>query len=196
MKDSKFKWFLHWLISNPDAVRPRLWVRFFVNPFLIKRGCGSCIRSRVRLDIFPWNKLELGKKTYIEHNCTLNNGVGSIKIGDRTRIGLNNTLIGPMTIGSDVIFAQNIVMSALNHNYTDTTRTIAEQGVNTAEIVIADDVWIGANAVITAGVHIGKHAVVAAGSVVTKDVEPYTIVGGIPAKLIKRIEPTINNSQL
>ena len=64
---------------------------------------------------------------------------------------------------------------------------IDAQGVNTSEIVIDDDVWIGANAVITAGVHIGRHSVVAAGAVVTKDVPEYSVVGGVPAKVIRTI---------
>ena len=64
-----------------------------------------------------------------------------------------------------------------------------DQPCPTSEIVVEDDCWIGANAVVTAGVHIGKHAVVAAASVVTKNVEPFTVVAGNPAKPIKRYNP-------
>ncbi len=187
MKDSKLKWFLHSLVVNPHASRPRAWVRCLVNPFVIKRKKGSRIRRHVRLDIYPWKPFSLGAYSYIEHYSTISNGVGHVTIGDNTRIGINNTLIGPITIGNDVILAQNIVLSAMNHNYADTGMTIATQGVTEREIIVENDVWIGANAVITAGVRIGTHSVVAAGSVVTKDVEPYTVVAGVPAKLIKRI---------
>ena len=62
---------------------------------------------------------------------------------------------------------------------------ILSQGVTTSPIVIEDDVWIGGNAVITAGVHIGRHSVVAAGAVVTKDVPEYSLVAGVPAKVIR-----------
>ena len=84
------------------------------------------------------------------------------------------------------MFAQNIVASGLNHVYEDINVPIADQHVYTSLITIEDEVWIGANAVITAGVTIGKHSVVAAGSVVTKDVPPYSIVAGNPARLLKQ----------
>ena len=87
-----------------------------------------------------------------------------------------------MTIGSHVNLAQGIVVTALNHNFKDTTLRIDEQGISTKPVVIGDDVWIGANAVILPGVTIGKHVVVAAGAVVTKDVPDNCIVGGVPAR--------------
>ena len=134
----------------------------------------------------PWNKFYLGKNSTIEDFATINNGVGDIIIGDRTRIGLGNTLIGPVTIGNDIMLAQNVVMSGLNHGYEDITMSIHDQKVTTAQITIEDEAWIAANSVIVAGVTVGKHSVVAAGSVVTKDVPPYSIVGGNPAKLLKQ----------
>ena len=92
-------------------------------------------------------------------------------------VGMRNTLIGPISIGNNVILAQNVVLSGLDHRFNDISTPISLQGVSKAEIVVEDECWIGANNVITAGVHIGKHAVVAAGNVVTKDVPPYTVVG-------------------
>ncbi len=111
--------------------------------------------------------------------------MGAVIIGDRTLVGMSNVLIGPLRIGNDVIMAQNIVLSGLNHGYLDVKIPIRDQPCTTAEIVVEDEVWIGANSVITAGVRIGRHAVVAGGSVVTKDVPPYTIVGGNPARPLK-----------
>ena len=81
--------------------------------------------------------------------------------------------------------AQGITVTALNHNFADTTKRIDEQGITPRPVVIGDDVWIGANAVILPGVTIGRHAVVAAGAVVTQDVPENTLVGGVPAKLIR-----------
>lgn len=177
-----------WAISHPYSSRPRLWVRLLVTPFMIRRGRGSKIRCSARLDIFPFHRLSIGRRTIIESRVTLNNGVGDIVIGDSSRIGIGSTLIAPVEIGNDVHLAQNIVISGLNHNYKDPGRTIHEQGVSRSLVRIEDDVWIGANVVVTAGVTIGHHSVVAAGSVVTHDVAEFSVVAGVPAKMIKKIE--------
>lgn len=174
------------LLTPKNQPRPRLWVRWFLNPFVHKKGKGAKINRWTRMDVVPWNRFELGRNSTVEDFATINNGVGDVIIGDNTRIGLSNTLIGPVRIGSDIMFAQNIVVSGLNHSYQDLSMSIHDQKVSTAEIVIEDESWIAANSVIVAGVTIGKHSVVAAGSVVTKDVPPYSIVAGNPAKLIKQ----------
>jgi acetyltransferase-like isoleucine patch superfamily enzyme len=175
-----------WMLMPKNQARPRAWVKFLVNPFKHKKGKNSLIRSRTRIDVLPFNDFCLGNDSTIEDFATINNGLGDVLIGDRTRIGISCVLIGPVRVGNDVIMAQNVVMSGLNHGYEDIGQPIRLQKCTTKEIVIDDEVWIGANAVVTAGVHIGKHAVVAAGSVVTKDVPPYTIVAGNPARIIKQ----------
>jgi acetyltransferase-like isoleucine patch superfamily enzyme len=182
----KLKQLVLWLIIVPREARPRLWVRWLVNPFRHQRGRRSLVRWRTRLDVVPFNAFALGAESIIEDFATVNNGMGAVIIGDRTMVGLSNVLIGPLRIGNDVIIAQNVVFSGLNHGYLDVQLPIRDQPCTTAEIVVEDEVWIGANSVITAGVRIGKHAVVAGGSVVTKDVPPYTIVGGNPARPIKQ----------
>ncbi|MGM0565406.1 MAG: acyltransferase [Bacteroidota bacterium] len=174
------------LMMPRNQARPRLWVRWFVNPFRHEKGKHVCIRRRTRMDVMPWNYFSIGNDSTIEDFATVNNGVGDVVIGERTRIGLGNTIIGPVKIGNDIMFAQNIVVSGLNHGYEDINTPISVQPTSTKEIVIEDEVWIGANSVIVAGVTIGKHSVIAAGSVVTKDVPPYTIVAGNPARQLKQ----------
>jgi acetyltransferase-like isoleucine patch superfamily enzyme len=178
------KW-VHWSILIPKQTRPRLWIKWFVNPFYHKKGKGSRIRPRTRMDVVPWNKFELGIDSTIEDFSAINNGVGPVIIGDRTKIGLSNTIIGPVTIGNDVRLAQNITLSGLNHNYEDVSLPIHVQGVYTAPITVEDDCWIGANVVAVAGVTIGKHSIVAAGSIVTKNIPPYSVAVGNPARVIK-----------
>lgn len=178
------------LVLVPREARPRLWVRWLVNPFVHRRGRRSLVRWRTRLDVVPFQPFVLGRESIIEDFATVNNGMGGVFIGERTLVGLGNVLIGPLRIGNDVIIAQNVVFSGLNHSYTDVRKPIKDQPCTTAEIVVEDEVWIGANSVITAGVRIGRHAVVAGGSVVTKDVPPYTIVGGNPARPLKQYDPT------
>lgn len=79
----------------------------------------------------------------------------------------------------------NVAFYVSNHNTVNSGIPMKEQGYHEADIIIEDDVWIGANSVITSGVHIGRGAVIGAGSVVTKSIPPYTIAAGTPAKVIK-----------
>lgn len=139
------------------------------------------------MDTPPYRKFSLGDYSVIESFACINNAVGDVIIGDHTRIGLHNTIIGPVTIGSHVNLAQGITVTALNHNFEDSDKRIDEQGVSTTPVIIEDDIWIGANAVILPGVTIGNHSVVAAGAIVTKNVPPHSLVAGVPAKIIKQI---------
>lgn len=174
-----------WCLIPSGEARPRKWVSALINPFFHQRGKGSVIRASVRRDVLPFNKFILGNKAVIEDYCVINNGMGDVKIGDNSFIGLNNTLIGPLEIGQNVITAQQVVISGLNHGYEAVEIPIKDQPCHTKPIVVKDDCWIGAGAIITAGVTIGKHAVVAAGSIVTRDVPDYTVVAGNPARVIK-----------
>lgn len=177
---------IHWLLIPTHQARPRLWVQWLVNPFFHKRGKGSTICRRTRIDVLPFQNFSLGKYSTIEDFATINNGVGAVSIGDNSRIGIGDVIIGPVKIGNNVILAQNIVMSGLNHNYKDITVPIYLQGETVGNITVEDDCWIGANVVITAGVTIGKHCIVAGGAVVTKDIPPFSVAVGNPAKVIKR----------
>jgi acetyltransferase-like isoleucine patch superfamily enzyme len=173
------------LIPSGKA-RPRIWVKLFLNPFFHHKGTGASICWQTRIDVLPFHKFVLGNSSTVEDYCTVNNGVGDVIIGDNTLIGMGNTLIGPITIGNNVIFAQNIVASALNHEYRDPNSPINQQPIITRQIIIEDDCWIAANAVITAGVRIGKHSIIAAGAVVTKDIPSYCVAVGNPATVLKQ----------
>lgn len=188
----KLKLFLLDIMVHPVRTRPRLWLRLLMR-FYTKRGRGSVISRRVRKDIVPFNLFSLGRKSVIEDFSIINNMVGDVIVGNESRIGIGNVVIGPVTIGNNVIIAQGVVMSGLDHNYKDTTLTISNQGVSTSLIKVEDDVWIGANVVITKGITIGTHSIVAGGSVVTKDVPPQTIVAGNPARAVKRFNATTGN---
>lgn len=114
-------------------------------------------------------------------------------IGEGLKIG-NNSSIGPYSyigcsgyieIGDNVMFSPRVSIYAENHVFDHPDIPIKEQGVKRSFVKIEDDCWIASNSVILAGVTIGKGSVVAAGSVVTKDVPPYSVVAGVPAKIIK-----------
>lgn len=182
----KLKRFLDYLIMNQRDARPRWYIRL-IAPLYQHRGRGSKIYHSVRMDTPPYRKFSLGRRSVVESYACINNAVGDVIIGDHTRIGLHCTVIGPVTIGSHVNFAQGITITALNHSFEDTAKRIDEQGITTKQVVIGDDVWIGTNAVILPGVTVGCHSVVAAGAVVTKDVPEHSLVAGVPAKIIKEI---------
>jgi transferase hexapeptide repeat containing protein len=114
--------------------------------------------------------IEIGYNCYFNHNTILNGGHGKAKL----RIG-NYVQTGP-----------NVAFYVSNHNTMNSGVPIKEQGYREADIIIEDDVWIGANSVITSGVHVGKGAIIGAGSVVTKNIPSYAIAAGTPAKVIKQ----------
>ena len=189
MLDNKpqLKKILLYLINHPYSSRPRLWVRLFVIPFIIKRGKGSIIRMNVRLDLIPSKKLVVGYRTIIEEYSIINNGMGDINIGDYSKVCSRCTIIGPVTIGKKVVVGNGCQIAGIIHNYNlDTQIPIDDQGVSAVAVTIADDVWIGGNTVINQGVTIGTHSLIGAGSVVTKDIPPYSLAVGNPAKVIKR----------
>lgn len=186
------KKFVHWMLIPSGEAKPRLWVKLFVNPFVHSKGRGARVRWSARMDVLPFNKFTMGSQSTIEDFCTINNGVGDVIIGNHTLVGMSNVIIGPVTIGNNVIFAQNIVVSGLNHEYRDINIPIQQQKIIVTPIIIEDDCWIAANAVITAGVTIGKHSVIAAAAVVTKNVPPYSVAAGNPAMVIKKYDFNLN----
>lgn len=115
-----------------------------------------------------------------------------ITIGDgfaaNANVMINARGRGEIIIGNNVLIGPNVVLRSNNHIISNLEIPISSQGMTEGTIVIEDDVWIGSNSVILPDVLIGKGAIVAAGAVVTKSIPPYTIVGGVPARLIGRRE--------
>jgi acetyltransferase-like isoleucine patch superfamily enzyme len=139
-------------------------------------------------------KIKFGGSIFIDDNTELLDGVLVYTYGGKITIGKNcsinpYTIIyghGNTTIGNNVLIAGHCMIIPNNHNFNEPDALINQQGNTKIGIVIEDDVWIAHSCSILDGITIGKGAVIAAGSVVNKNVEPYTIVGGIPAKIIKR----------
>lgn len=183
-KHPRLKRAIDLIIMNQVRTRPRWFIRL-IAPLYQQRAWSAVIYPSVRMDTPPYRRFAIGRRSVIESFACINNAVGDVTIGESSRVGLHCTVIGPVAIGSNVNIAQGVVISGMNHVFSNPDVTIASQGVTVAPITIADDVWIGANATITAGVTIGQHSVVAAGAVVTTDVPPHSVVAGVPAKVIK-----------
>lgn len=130
-----------------------------------------------------------GKYSVVEDFSCLNNAVGDIVIGDYCRIGLGNTVIGPIRIDNGVNISQNVVLIGLDHNYQDITQSIIEQGITTSPIHIGEHTIIGANVIVLPGITIGKHCFIGAGCVVTQNIPDYCVTVGNPARIIKRYNP-------
>ena len=190
--------FLYRLILKMDgwaAIENNVRLRF---ASYIKLGHGVYLDQGAYLHACP-NGIELGAGTIVMHGAVLhvynfrdlpNAG---IKIGQNSLIGEYTVIRGQggVTIGDRVYTSPFTQIIAVNHVFDDPNRPFVEQGITAEGIVIEDDVWLGSGAVITDGVRVGKGSVVAAGAVVTNDVQPHTVVGGVPARPIKSIENTM-----
>jgi len=140
--------------------------------------------------LYEAHNISIGMNFSARRNCILGAINGQLLIGNHVSIAENVTINaseqGKIVLGDYVLIAPNSVLRSSDHVISSVNNPIREQGHTGGEIIVQDDVWIGANAVVVANVHIGKGAVIGAGAVVTKDVEPYAIVGGVPAKFIKK----------
>jgi len=180
------KQFVLWLITPKRNPRPRWWVRWFLNPFYHRKGKGATIRRRSRIDVFPWNRFEVGELTTIEDFCTVNNGSGAVILGNRVRVGIGSVIIGPVTMGNGSGLGQHVFVSGFNHGYKDGSKNSSIQPLDIRPVIIEDEAHIGANSVVVAGITIGKRSQIGAGSVVTRDIPPYSVAVGNPARVIKQ----------
>ena len=109
-----------------------------------------------------------------------------VTLGDFSGIGINAKIYGECHIGAFVMMGTDVTVITRNHRFDRTDVPMMKQGFEDEKpVYIGDDVWIGDRVIILPGVHIGNGCIIAAGSVVTKDVAPYTVVGGVPAHFIK-----------
>jgi acetyltransferase-like isoleucine patch superfamily enzyme len=138
--------------------------------------------------IIAGDRVTIGKHAIIRPTNIYGSAIGEgLKIGNNSSIGPYSYIgcSGFIEIGDNVMMSPRVSIYAENHIFDHPELSIKEQGVKREFVKIEDDCWIAANTVILAGVTIGRGSVIAAGSVVTKDVPPYSIVGGVPAKVIK-----------
>ena len=158
----------------------------------VQLGKGVYLDQGVYLHALPGG-ITIGEDTFIMHHTMLHVfnfrklPQAGITIGKNCFIGEFNVMRGQggVHIGDGVYTGPMVQFVAVNHVYSDPDRPIREQGITAKGIVIEDDVWIGSGATVVDGVTIGQGSVIGAGAVVTKDIPPYSIAVGTPAKPIK-----------
>jgi len=162
----------------------------FLSTCNIEIGNGVYLFKDVRLDAkgHPNNKIRLADRVAIERNVDIGGLENTyIHIDEETFIGTNVCISGPghIKIGKRCLIAAHSGIYANNHNFTDPIMPIKYQGLSCKGIVIEDDCWLGHGVTVLDGVTIGKGSVIGAGSVVTKDIPPFSVAVGTPARVIK-----------
>jgi acetyltransferase-like isoleucine patch superfamily enzyme len=160
---------------------------------IVDIAIGAVVEERVKVRLFA-NKSKASKqlKIVMKPNSLIKNdvviqGSGRFEIGEFSYIG-SYSVIGvneKTQIGDNVMIADHFSARDTDHNFENITVPMKDQGYSTHPIIIEDDVWIGHGVSLTSGVKIGRGAVIAAGSVVTKEIPPYSVAGGVPAKVIR-----------
>jgi galactoside O-acetyltransferase len=183
-----FSW-SHFLLNNIPGFSGTLLRRIILTNKFNK--CGNNLMLSSGIEISGFENIQLGDNVQISMRCSIHaHNQGKLLIGDNFGMNVNSTLgasdNGEIIIGDNVMIAQNVVIRSSNHKFDDIKIPISMQGHTGGKIVIGNGCWIAANVVITSNVDIGEHSIIAAGAVVTHDVEPYSIVGGVPAKLIRK----------
>ncbi len=166
--------------------------------FCSKISCGRSVTidNNVKINALSKDGINIGNNVSILNNTIIDcigvfNNIGEgLTIGNNVGIAQNCFIQvrASVSIGNDVIFGPNVSIFSENHLYENTNMPIRKQGVSRMGVIIEEGVWIGTRAVVLDGVTIGKNSVIAAGSVVNKNVPPYTVYGGVPAKLIKNLQ--------
>lgn len=141
-------------------------------------------RASMKIRVFWPRKMgcAIGQAVNIESGAEFDEHV---TIGDRSSLGVDSQVFGPVTIGSNVMMGPECCILTRNHQHDRCDIPMIDQGYEDYRpVVIGDDVWIGRRVIILPGVTVGGGSIIAAGAVVSKDVKPYSIVGGVPAKQI------------
>jgi acetyltransferase-like isoleucine patch superfamily enzyme len=148
---------------------------------------GTIVDGKALLSAKTDGRISIGKDCLIHAYAQLLSHQGVIKLGNRVTVNPYCILYGHggLEIGNNVLIASHTTFIPANHQFEDTQRPIRDQGETCKGIKLEDDIWIGTHVTILDGVTIGQGAIVAAGSVVNKDVPPYAIVGGVPARVLK-----------
>lgn len=180
-----FQVYISILSSIPTEIGIKL--RYLVYKPLFKSNKGN-FRIDSGVTISSFKNIDIGKNIRFEKNSYVYAINANVKLGDNFFLGNNSQISASredIYIGNNCMIAPYCILVSDNHRFDNSAIPIMQQGYIKGKIVIEDDVWIGSHSVILKDVTIGKGSVIGAGSVVTKNVKPHSIVGGVPATLIR-----------
>lgn len=145
---------------------------------------GGSAARRARNVLARQMLVRCGSNVNVEHGARFGSG-RQVIVGDNSGLGIDCDIAGPVEIGRNVMMGPRVTILTMNHDFSDTSRPMIEQGhTENRPVVVEDDVWIGVGVILLPGVRVGRGAVVGAGAVVTKSVAPWSVVGGNPARVI------------
>jgi acetyltransferase-like isoleucine patch superfamily enzyme len=183
--------------TEPAALRELLGPDLLRNPCppaaagdRLRYGAGTFVSPNAHVELCDEQAtITLGRRCHIDHFAWLRAWGTGIRMGDDCTLHQYAMVQGGVTMGNGVRIGAHALFIASDHNFARTDVPIFTQGCTLADITIADDVYIGSNVTVLRGVTIGRGAVVAAGAVVNRDVPAWAIVGGVPARVIRRRGP-------
>ena len=192
-------------MTDSSTANSRRFRRFFfcVLGEKFRRSFRTFLRPLVNLGLMVKYRCVIHPFARVDRNVSFGRGamVGRAILdtmggGGEIRIGANSIVYArceifaqggsTVTLGECVLFTRHAAIVTGDHVFEDPTRPIMDQGIEVGDVTVGDDCWIGYNTLLVKGVTVGKGSIVGAGSVVVKDVDPMTVVGGIPARFIRR----------
>lgn len=179
-------WSHHHVLGYLRMVRARA-----TTPGLVFEG--PCfIGPKVQFQVEPGTaRMIIGAYTHIGGGTALRAHEGTLRIGDKTVLGIRNTVNTwlDVEIGSSCIFADDVYVCDFDHRTEDLETPIKDQGIIKSPVRIGNDVWVATKVVVTRGTDVGDHSVVGAGAVVRGEHPPFVVLGGVPARVLKHRQP-------
>jgi acetyltransferase-like isoleucine patch superfamily enzyme len=153
-------------------------------------GKSVFVDSRARFRVTDGGQLLIGNDGTVGRDTLIVAKKGKINVSARCFIGQGTVIAADesVIIGNDCLIGEHVTIRDQNHRTDYTDIPFAFQGMHSSPISIGDNVWVGAKATIVSGTTIGSNSVIAANAVVSKDVPPWSVVGGVPARVIRNIE--------
>lgn len=176
---------LAWIPTRAGMAVRLLWRPLFGSCGAVRFGAGLTLQGCANMHLS--NGVRVGK------HCQLYAEDGELRMEESSSVSPGSIIdasSGKIVIGRHVAIGPQTIIRSSNHKYDRLDVPIMFQGHERGEVIIEEDVWIAANCTITPGVRIGTGAIVGAGACVTKDVQPYSIVGGVPARVIGSRKPS------